>query len=68
MTGTSWWQTPYEHLSVAPHDPSGRRFAVIRFDLPELARRPAPRLGDQLGALRWSPSTTIFFFFLKKKK
>ena len=35
MTGTSWWQTPYEHLAVAVHEASGRRVAVVRFDLPE---------------------------------
>ncbi len=35
MTGTSWWQTPYEDLSVAVHEASGRRVAVVRFDLPE---------------------------------
>ena len=35
MTGTSWWQTPYEDLAVAAHEASGRRVAVVRFDLPE---------------------------------
>ena len=35
MTGTSWWQTPYEHLAVESREASGRRVAVVRFDLPE---------------------------------
>ena len=35
MTGTSWWQTPYEHLAVEVREASGRRVAVVRFDLPE---------------------------------
>jgi enoyl-CoA hydratase/carnithine racemase len=35
MIGTSWWQTPYEHLAVDVREASGRRVAVVRFDLPE---------------------------------
>ncbi len=35
MIGTSWWQTPYEHLAVELREASGRRVAVVRFDLPE---------------------------------
>lgn len=35
MVGTSWWQTPYEHLAVELREASGRRVAVVRFDLPE---------------------------------
>ena len=35
MTGTSWWQTPYEHLAVELREASARRVAVVRFDLPE---------------------------------
>ncbi len=35
MIGTSWWQTPYEHLVVESREASGRRVAVVRFDLPE---------------------------------
>jgi len=35
MTGTSWWQSPYEHLAVELREASGRRVAVVRFDLPE---------------------------------
>ena len=35
MVGTSWWQTPYEHLAVESREASGRRVAVVRFDLPE---------------------------------
>ena len=35
MIGTRWWQTPYEHLAVELREASGRRVAVVRFDLPE---------------------------------
>lgn len=32
---TTWWTTPYEDLRVEAREASGRRIAVVTFDLPE---------------------------------
>ena len=35
MSALTWWETPFEDLSVALREASGRRVAVVTLDLPE---------------------------------
>ena len=35
MSALTWWETPFEDLSVARREASGRRVAVVTLDLPE---------------------------------
>jgi enoyl-CoA hydratase len=56
MSALTWWQTPFEDLSVALREASGRRVAVVTLDLPgrrnsmsEAMTRSWVRLMGQLG-------------------